>query len=92
MIDSAQLVDLDMNISFVRLLWKYDCVAVLVREMAFIACRNGIHRLQNNGVNTGHWRGILILCDKYPSSLLPRAWVVCSVGDGNTTVELISIG
>jgi hypothetical protein len=28
MIDSAQLVDSDMNISFVRLLWKYVCVAI----------------------------------------------------------------
>jgi len=56
MIDSAQLVDSDMNISFVRLLWKYVCVAMVAREMAFVAYRNGIHRLQNNGVNTGHRR------------------------------------
>ena len=56
MIDSAQLLDSDMNISFIRLLWKYVCVAMLAGEMAFVACRNGNHRLQNNGVDTGHSR------------------------------------
>jgi len=56
MIDSAQLLDSDMNISFIRLLWKYVCVAMVAREMVFVACRNGNHRLQNNGVDTGHRR------------------------------------
>jgi hypothetical protein len=37
MIDSAQLVDLDMNISFVRLLWKYDCGSA--------SKRNGVYYL-----------------------------------------------
>jgi hypothetical protein len=56
MIDSAQLVDSDMNISFVRLVWKYVCVVMVAREMAFVAGRNRIHRLQINGMNTGHRR------------------------------------
>jgi hypothetical protein len=36
MIDSAQLVDSDMNISFIRLLWKYVCVAMVAGEVALL--------------------------------------------------------
>jgi hypothetical protein len=36
--DSAQRVESDMNISFVRLLWKYGAVATVAGEMAAVGC------------------------------------------------------
>jgi hypothetical protein len=53
--DSAQLVESDMNISFIRLLWKYGGVATVAGEMVAVACWNGIHRLQDTGA-TGQRR------------------------------------
>jgi hypothetical protein len=79
MIDSAQLVDSNMNISFVRLLWKYVCVAMVAREMAFVACRNGIRRLQNNGVTTGHRRMPGTRSFVYVTNVFRHFWRVCGL-------------
>jgi hypothetical protein len=91
MIDSAQLLEAGMNILFPRLLWKYVCVIMVAREMAVVAYRNGIYRLENNALNTGHrprgWYSVRILSDNRRLSLPPRMWVVDLVDDVNRMVQ-----
>jgi hypothetical protein len=61
------------------------------REMAFVACWNGICRLENNAVNAGHrrraWYRVLILCDNCLLSFRPRVSVVGLVGEVSTIVQ-----